>query len=512
MAVVMVSGKTDPVCPIGKHAASVWVPVISMISTVRNAAIVAGYPAASVGHAVNSKHLNANTTAAPRKSSSPSLTSGPILGHLVRLSIPASMGMLFNTLYNLTDFWFAGKLSADALAGVSIAGSVFFLLLAVGIGIQTGASAVMAVDVGAGNENRVAEWADHVFGLSLILSVIVAALGWLFAEPLVIFLGAEPDVAPLSMEYVTITLFGAFTFVFSFAAAGALMAMGDTKSNRNALVIGFFANLALNPLLTFTLELGVSGLALATVLIKGLSALYLYRMLVMATGKPCRPSFSLQPWINLLRQVLPASFNMLTIIVGGFATVALLGRFGSEHVAGYAVGLRIEQVLLLPALGLNAAVMAIVGQNFGANNALRIRQTYLTGLGTGLVMAVISVPVMLTLSPAMMAFFTDDAAIQATGASYLRIDAFAFYAYVVLFMSTATLQAIKQPMFPMVLGIARQLVIPVSINVLLVVYLGSPMIWVFYTIVSVVIVAAVIAHWYTLRQLRQAIETIQAPA
>lgn len=442
------------------------------------------------------------TNAQQGKSSKTSLTDGPILGHLVRLSIPASMGMLFNTLYNLTDFWFAGKVSSDALAGVSIAGSVFFLLLAVGIGIQTGASAVMAVDVGAGNDDKVADWADNVFGLSLVLSAVVALLGWLFSAPLVQFLGAEPHIAPLSLEYITITLLGAFTFILSFAAAGALIAMGDTKSNRNALVIGFFANLALNPLLTFTLELGVSGLALATVLIKGLSALYLYRVLVREIGRPCKPVFDMKPWIELLRQVLPASFNMLTIILGGFFTVALLGRFGSEHVAGYAVGLRIEQVLLLPALGLNAAVMAIAGQNYGAKNFARVKQTYTTGLFVGLAMAVISIPVMLTLSPAMMAFFTDDPEIKATGATYLRIDAFAFYAYVVLFLSTAALQAMKQPLFPMALGIARQLVIPVSINVVLVVYLDFPMMSVFYTIVSVVILASLVAHWYTMKQLK----------
>lgn len=436
------------------------------------------------------------------RSSAPSLTEGPILGHLIRLSIPASMGMLFNTLYNLTDFWFAGKLSSEALAGVSIAGNVFFLLLAIGIGIQIGASAVMAVDVGAGRKEDAARWADHIFGLSLVLSTVVALLGWLFADILVVFLGAEPHVAPLSMEYITITLFGASTFILGFAAAGALMALGDTKSNRNALVVGFFANVVLNPLLTFYLDMGVSGLAWATVIIKGLSAVYLYRVLVRETGRPCKPAFALSQWINLSKQVLPASFNMLTIILGGFITVALLGRFGSNHVAGYAVGLRIEQVLLLPALGLNSAVMAIAGQNHGAMHPARVRQTYTTGLFVGLAMALVSIPIMLTLSPAMMAFFTDDPQIQATGASYLKIDAFAFYAYVVLFLSTAVLQAMKQPLFPMALGIARQLVVPVSINVLLVVYLDYPMISVFYTIVSVVIVAALIAHWYTLRQLK----------
>ena len=104
------------------------------------------------------------------------LTEGPVLGHLVRLSIPASMGMIFNTLYNLSDFWFAGQLSDDALAGVSIAGSVFFLLLAIGIGVQTGASAVIAPLVGKGDSSAVADWVDQVFGLSLLLSGVILIL------------------------------------------------------------------------------------------------------------------------------------------------------------------------------------------------------------------------------------------------------------------------------------------------------------------------------------------------
>lgn len=434
-------------------------------------------------------------------SNNQSLTEGPVLAHLIRLSIPASMGMIFNTLYNLSDFWFAGQLSADALAGVSIAGSVFFLLLAIGIGVQTGASAVIAPLVGQGHKSSVAGWVDQVFGLSLLLSALILLVGWIMAEPLVIFLGAEPSIAPLSMEYVTVTLLGAVTFIVSFAAAGALMAMGDTKSNRNALAAGFFFNLMLNPLLTFTLDMGVSGLALATVIIKAASAIYLYHVLCQAIGRYSRPRFNVSQWTALLRQVLPASFNMLTIILGGFFTVSLLGKFGSDHVAGYAVGLRLEQVLLLPALGLNAAVMAIAGQNLGAGHLERVRQTYQTALKVGLAMAALSIPVMVFLSPTLMDFFTTDKAIQQTGAAYLKIDAIAFYAYVVLFLSTATLQAMKQPLFPMVLGIARQLVIPVSINYWLIVFLDYPMMSVFYTIISVVVIAAVVAHWYTMRQL-----------
>jgi Na+-driven multidrug efflux pump len=301
---------------------------------------------------------------------------------------------------------------------------------------------------------------------------------------------------------VVIVLLGNFAFVLMSVAAGALMALGDTKSNRNALAAGFFANFALNPLLTFTLGLGVTGLALSTVIIKICSALYLYYVLNKTLGRYSKPAFNLSRWRGLAAQVLPASFNMLTIILGGFITVYFIGRFGSEHVAGYAVGLRLEQVLLLPALGLFNAVMAIIGQNYGAENHHRILETYKKGLLIGLGISILFIPVMIFLSPALMSFFSSNPNIINTGATYLRIDALAFFAYVVLFISVASLQAVKQPLFPMFLGIFRQLVLPAGINTVLIVVLGLPMISLFFTIVSVVIVSAVVSHWYTYRQLR----------
>jgi len=304
------------------------------------------------------------------------LTTGPIGSHLLALAIPAAMGMIFNTLYNLTDFWFAGKLSDDALAGVSIAGSVFFLILSGSIGMQTGTTAIVATEVGKGNMASVSDWVNQATGLGLMLSAVCLVIGLLCADPLIKFLGAEPHVQPFAKSYVVIVLWGCFAFVLSGVAAGALMALGDTVSNRNALAVGLLANFILNPILIFGLNLNVSGLAIATVLIKLAS--------------------------------VPASFNMLTVILGGFITVAFIGSFGSQNVAGYSVGLRLEQLLLLPALGLNTAVMAMVGQNFGADNADRILETYKKALLTGLGIALFSIPVMIFLSPALLGLFSNN--------------------------------------------------------------------------------------------------------
>ncbi len=413
------------------------------------------------------------------------------------------MGMIFNTLYNLTDIWFAGYLSDDALAGMAIAGSVFFLLLSVGIGLQAGASAMIAPGAGRGETDEVKDWIDNVSGMAIGFSMLSMLLGALAAKPLVALLGAEPHIAPMAMEYLWVTLAGSVGFTLSFGAAGALMALGDTRSNRNALAVGFFVNFALNPLFTFGFGLGVTGLALATVVIKLGTAFYLLRVLAKRLDISIRPAIDWPRWRALLKQVLPASFNMLTIVLGGFITVALIGRFGSDNVAGYTVGLRLEQVLLLPAFGLNSAVMAIAGQNLGIGSGRRVAETYRKALLIGLALSLLLMPIMYFLSPLMMGFFTDKQSIIGTGVAYLRIDTFAFYAYVVLFQSVAVLQAMQKPMFPMYLGIARQLVIPAGINYVLIVLWGYPMVSMFYTIVIVVVLSAVVAYFYTHREIRR---------
>ena len=441
------------------------------------------------------------------------LTKGSVTNHLLALAVPAAMGMIFNTLYNLTDFWFAGLLSDQALAGVSIAGSVFFLILSGSLGMQTGTTAMVATEVGRGDTDKVIQWVDQATGLGLFVSLICLIAGLLSAEPLIKFLGAEAEVFPHAMQYTVIVFCGCSAFILSGVAAGALMALGDTVSNRNALAAGLFANFLLNPLLIFTLDLGVAGLALATVIIKMCTAVYLFKVLRRRLGRWVVPSYRTRHWIELLRQVLPASFNMLTIVLGGFITVAFIGSFGSQHVAGYSVGLRLEQILLLPALGLNTAVMAIVGQNYGANLPDRVLETYKKALFAGLVISLFSIPVMVFLSPLMLSVFSSSSEVISTGTTYLRIDAIAFFAYVVLFVSVASLQAIKQPLFPMYLGLARQLILPATINYILIKVYGLPMIVLFITIVTVVMCSALISHLYIWRQLnRLAEQPVQATA
>ena len=237
------------------------------------------------------------------------LTIGSIYQHLIRLAIPASMGMFFNTLYNLTDNWFAGKVSDDALVGLSISSIVFYLFIGLLAGLQNGTSVMVSTELGLKQPQQLKNIIRNCLGLGLAFSLVITVAGILFAKDAIHWLSTNDIITGLAWDYIEVLILGNVAFSLSAVGAGALMALGDTKSNRNALVVGFFVNLGLNPLLTFGLDMGVAGLAWATLIIKFASALYLLNILCKKLGYRPLPCLNKLVSLAILRQVLPASFN-----------------------------------------------------------------------------------------------------------------------------------------------------------------------------------------------------------
>ena len=173
------------------------------------------------------------------------LTKGSIYSHLIKLAIPASMGMMFDTLYNLTDNWYAGMISDTALVGLSLASIVFILLIAITIGLQSGTSAIVAPDFAKKNVDKVNTWIANSLSVGLVMSVIILVLGLLFSDDLLSLLSDDKAAKQQGWDYLFIILLGNSAYAISSICAGALIAMGNTKIYRNVLVIGFFANITI---------------------------------------------------------------------------------------------------------------------------------------------------------------------------------------------------------------------------------------------------------------------------
>ena len=392
------------------------------------------------------------------------LTKGSIPAHFRALAVPTAIGMVFTTLYNVVDVYFAGLISTDAQAGLAISFQTFFILIALGFGLSSGMSALVGNSLGEGATDDARRIAGQGIGYGIIASVLVGVLGYFFAPYLIALISEPGSYRDAANAYLRWLLFATMSFLLAFGANGILTAQGDTVSMQRAQIVAFFANLILNPLFIFGIPgvvsgIGFNGIALSTIVSQTGVLVYILRQVLrsdMMVGEPIDLRPNLPDYKAITGQALPASFAMIVMMIGGFVVQFFLKGFGGEAIAAYGVALRIEQLLLLPAFGITGALLPIAAQNYGAKNFDRVREAaYFCALSGVALMLVASVILWVAARPAMR-IFTDDPDVIRIGASYLNVDGFILPFYVMLFGINSLLQAFKKPMMTLWIGLYRQ--------------------------------------------------------
>lgn len=407
----------------------------------------------------------------PDATSELNLTTDPIPRLIRRIAIPASVGMIFNTMYNIVDTYFGQFLATEGLAALSLSFPLFFVIIASGSGIATGATALISNALGSGDEEQARRYQVQAISFGVIASIVLTVLGLLVAESAYRFMGADDLVLALGMSYMRVILLGTGFFLLNAIVNAGLTSRGDTKSYRNVLFIGMILNIGLDPLFLFGFAplgipaMGAAGIALATVVVQGVSLGYMLLRARRARSCAGMRFRDYLPQRSFFREIavqgVPASLNMMTVALGMFVINFFIARSGStEGLAAYGVALRIEQIALLPSAGLHTAMLTLVGNNFGAGRFERIRETYRTTLLYGLVVMAVSLAIILPLAGFLMRQFTTDPLVIAMGRRYLYIEGLVYYAYVVLFGSVSFMQGLKRPMPAIYVGLYRQLIAP----------------------------------------------------
>lgn len=433
------------------------------------------------------------------------LTSAPIPSLIRRLAVPAGTGFFFNTMFNVVNTWYGGKLSTTALAAMSLCFPVFFILLAIGSGVSTGATALIGHALGRGDRDEARQYILQAFSFALINALALVIGGLAGAPSIFHFMGAEGEYLVLATSYMNVIFCGAPFFLLNFVMNAMLSAHGDTATYRNFLIAGFFLNLLLAPLFMYGLfglpPLGLPGVALATVVIQCIGNLFLFRHLSRTdTIGEFRPAEFLPRrhyFAELSRQGFPAMLNMMTVSLGIFIITWFAGRYGKDVVAAYGIASRLEQIALLPVMGLNVSTMALSAQNFGAGKIRRVRETLAISLRYGFTLAFCGTLVALFFTAPLMTAFTSDHEVIRAGVRFLKIEAFVFPAYVVLYICVSAMQGVKRPFFAIWIGLYRQILAPASVFHLLAVTLGWGVIGIWWGIFGVTWSAAIIVVAYT---------------
>ncbi|MBI4153208.1 MATE family efflux transporter [Candidatus Woesearchaeota archaeon] len=396
------------------------------------------------------------------------LTKGHIPTLIRKIAVPASVGFFFHTMYNVVDTYYAGFISTEALAALSLSFPLFFIILAMSSGVSTGTTALISNSLGEGNKEKAKDYAAQAVSFGVLLSIVLTILGLVLSPSLARLLGASGSYLSITLSYINVIFYGTVTFVLIQTFNSSLVATGDTKKLRNYLIIGFFLNLVLDPwflLGGFGLPpLGFAGIALATVIIQLLGAIYIgwnavmLGMLSKDFWKRMIPRKQL--YLDIASQGFPASMNMMTVAIGIFVITYFVSWFGQNGVAAYGIAVRIEQIAVLPTVGLHIAALSLVGQNNGAKKFSRILETYKKTITYGLYTVTIGYVLVALFARQLMQLFTTEAGVVSVGVQYLHISLLISWSYALLFVTISTLQGMKKPMAAIWIGIYRQIVAP----------------------------------------------------
>ncbi|BCS89379.1 MATE family efflux transporter [Pseudodesulfovibrio sediminis] len=432
------------------------------------------------------------------------LTTRPIPEVIRQVAVPASVGFFFHTMFNVVDTWWAARIDTEAAAALALSLPVFFIITALASGIGTGSTALMGAALGAKDRNQASLIAVQMLSFGIFVSLFLAWFGLTFSPGIFGWLGAEGTYLETCLSYMNPIFACNAATVAIYLFNAILQSQGDTRSFRNVLIFTSVLNVGLDPWFIhggFGLPaMGLQGVAWATVVLQSLGAIYLAfkarntGLMQTDSGRNLIPRLTI--YKDIAYQGFPAALNAMTIALGFFVIFKFVSGFGPEASAAYGIATRIDQVVLMPTIGLSVSALTITAQNYGAGRIDRIQENLKKNLFYGACMIIpLSVPIFF-FAEYFMRFFTSDPAVIAVGAEYLRIDAFTLYGYVAIFVPTSALQGMKRPLFAIWLGISRQVLAPFALFTLSTTVLGYGTLSLWLIIFGIVWVSAGIATWY----------------
>ncbi len=314
------------------------------------------------------------------------MCSGPLFPKILAFSIPLMLSGILQLLFNAADMVVVGRFAGStALAAVGSNAALINLLTNLFIGFSVGANVLVAQFYGAGKERQMSETVHSAIILSLLCGGILLVLGILVAPQVLLLMGTPPDVLSQAVLYIRIYFAGIPVLLLYNFGSSILRAVGDTKRPLYYLMAAGVINVILNLLFVIVSQLGVAGVALATVISQCVSAALVLRCMMHMEGG-CRVEFAKlkinrDKMIQIMRIGFPAGLQGTVFSLSNVLIQSSVNSFGSIAVAGNTAGQNLEGFIYMAMNTFHQTALSFSSQNFGAGNYKRIRKVFLECLG-----------------------------------------------------------------------------------------------------------------------------------
>ncbi len=312
------------------------------------------------------------------------LLTDPIKKLLIKLSVPTITAQIVNLLYNMVDRIYIGRIEGVgdlALTGVGVCLPIIIIVSAFQALFCSGGAPKSSIFMGMGDNERAEKTMGNCFGMLIVIAAILSVGLLAYGEEILLSFGASANTIPYAYDYLSIYSLGTLFVQISIGMNLFVTAQGFTKVSMTAVVLGAVTNIILDPIFIFTLEMGVAGAALATIIAQGLSAVYVVAFLV---GKKTKIKLSFKNMIPKANILIPCvSLGISTFIMQVTTSATLLAfnasllKYGGDIAVGaMTISSSIMNFALLPLQGLGQGAQPIIGHNFGARNVERVKATF----------------------------------------------------------------------------------------------------------------------------------------
>ena len=369
-------------------------------------------------------------------------TEGSILRHLISFSVPMLLGNLLQALYNTVDsIWVGRFLGPHALAAVSVGFPIIFALIAMVNGITMATTILVSQYFGAQQHERLVRTVNNSLVLLTGLGLVISAIGIAFRRPLLGLINTPSEIIDMAAQYLAIYMAGLIGMFLYNVAGAVLRGLGDSRTPLRFLAYATILNIILDPLFIFGLgpipRMGIAGVALATIIAQGISAVLSLRYLYVKSGllryEPGMFSIDWDLTALTFRIGLPAGIQQVLVSLSAVVVNSIVNSFGATVIAGFGAASRLDQFAFMPSMSMGLAVSALVGQNLGAGKPERVAETVKwSAILASSITAIVSVIAILR-PDILMVLFTQDEAVLAEGSRYLRYVSLSYIPMALMF-------------------------------------------------------------------------------
>jgi putative MATE family efflux protein len=413
------------------------------------------------------------------------LASGSIPGHLVSQTLPAIIGVAAIMSIGIVDAYFIGQLGREPLAAISFIFPVAVACTSLGVGVMVGINSVVARALGEGDLEKAAQRANFGIVFACGCGVMMGLALWLAIDPIFAAMNAPAHLMPLIRAYMTPYATGFPLSLVIMGFNGVLRGQGEAKRTSTISIAYAAANWVLNPVLitgAFGFEgFGIAGSAYATAIGWGIGVLTAIALL-RGTSLPLnlgllRDCRLIDPAMAIIKVGLPAAFSNAINPLGLSILTALVALEGEAAVAGFGAAGRLQSFVIVPLLALSGAIGAIVGQNWGAREYGRAREAALYAAGFCVLWGIGVATGMMLAGEQFARLFTDDPAVIAEFALYLKIAAWGYAGFGLLIVGNGIMNAVDKAAYALGQSVARVFLVMLPVALLLQPEMGSAAIY-----------------------------------